>query len=189
MLEKLLANSNIPSEYHEEISSLLRQNCSAASCNNIFKKVFDQSADGIIVADIESKKFDYANPAICDMLGYDAKEFSTLGVKDIHPKKDMIEVMSAFNRCAKGEIGLAPNLPCITKKGTVIYCDITANPFEMNGKKYLNAFFRDVTEQKKLQKLISEVNANEISQLIISGFFHDFNNVYAVMQGYHELLT
>ena len=37
------------------------------------------------MADIKTRRFSYANPAICRMLGYTEAELLQLGVADIHP--------------------------------------------------------------------------------------------------------
>ena len=39
-----------------------------------YKEMFRAAAEGIVVADVETKKFRYANPAICEMLGYTEEE-------------------------------------------------------------------------------------------------------------------
>ena len=35
-----------------------------------YKALFQGAAEGIVVADTETKEFKYVNPAICEMLGY-----------------------------------------------------------------------------------------------------------------------
>src|SRR4030066_1168432 len=54
-----------------------------------YRALFQASADGILIADIETKAFKYANPALCRMLGYTEEELRTLGLADIHPKEDL----------------------------------------------------------------------------------------------------
>ena len=39
-----------------------------------YKILFESAVDGILIAYVKNKKFCYANPAICTMLGYNAKE-------------------------------------------------------------------------------------------------------------------
>ena len=63
--------------------------------------MFQDAAEGILVADIETKRFKYANPAICRMLGYTEKEMERMHVHDIHPKENLEYVLSEFDSQAQ----------------------------------------------------------------------------------------
>ena len=91
-----------------------------------YKMLFNSSTQGIIIADIDTMKFDYCNPAICKMLGYSTEELTQMGVPDIHPKESLEHVVSEFNAQGRGEKTLAPEIPCLRKDGTIIYADICA---------------------------------------------------------------
>lgn len=54
-----------------------------------FKTIFDNAADGILLADVENKKFHSGNTMICQMLGYGPEEIKGLGVADIHPRRTL----------------------------------------------------------------------------------------------------
>ena len=45
--------------------------------------LFGGSPTGILVADIETRRFRHANPTICRMLGYSQDELMRLGIEDI----------------------------------------------------------------------------------------------------------
>jgi PAS domain S-box-containing protein len=126
-----------------------------------FRAIFDNAAEGILLADPQSKKFIIGNNAICRMLGYSIDEIKTLGVTDIHPEKDIHYVMSQFKRQAKGEFTLSRDLPLERKDGSVFYADVNAITININKKKYFVGFFHDTTERKKneedLRKKIEEL--------------------------------
>jgi len=129
-----------------------------------FRNVFDNAGDGILLADIGSKKFYMGNRAICQMLGYSPEEIKDLGIMDIHPEKDLPYVVDQFERQAKGEFSLSRDLPIQRKDGTVLYADVNATHITFAGKKYLMGFFHDITERKhaeeKLRKnLIGTIKA------------------------------
>ncbi len=44
----------------------------------IFRTIFENAADGILLADVESKKLYMCNNIICQMLGIDKKEINDL---------------------------------------------------------------------------------------------------------------
>ena len=126
-----------------------------------YHAVFTSSGEGILVADLETKLFKYANPTICAMLGYAEEELIGMGVADIHPKDVLKHVISEFISQARGEKILSTDVPCQRKDGTVIYADITATKVVIDGRECNVGFFTDITERKKAQaekeKLISEL--------------------------------
>ncbi len=124
-----------------------------------FKIFFDGSRDGMLVAEKESMSFIVGNKAICQMLGYSEKEIKKLGVKDIHPEKDLPFVISKFNDLMQNKITVALDLPVKRKDGSVFYVDIAASPIVVGKKEYLLGNFRDAAERRKIEAEILFKNA------------------------------
>jgi len=114
-----------------------------------FRIIFDSSKDGILLADVENRKFYTGNQTICDMLQYTLDEIRQLCVADIHPEENLPRVLEAFERGVKQESELEGNIPVRRKDGSVLWTEVTASPVTISGKKYLLGNFRDVTERKK----------------------------------------
>ena len=123
-----------------------------------FRTIFNNAGDGILITDMENKKFYMANKSICRMLGYSPEEIKDLGVMDIHPEKDLPYVISQFERQAKGGFHLSRDLPVKRKDGSVFYADVNATTLKIAGKIYLMGFFHDTTERKNKEKLILDAN-------------------------------
>jgi diguanylate cyclase (GGDEF)-like protein/PAS domain S-box-containing protein len=116
-----------------------------------FLNIFDSAADGILIADIESRKFYRGNPAICRMLGYSLEEIKNIGVMDIHPEKDIPYVIDQFEKLAKGELTVSRDLPVKRKDGAVIYANVNSTTITLAGKTYLLGFFHDITERRQAE--------------------------------------
>ena len=58
--------------------------------------ILKNSTDGVLVVDVETKKFVFANLSMRKMLGYTKKEFLKLGIPNIHKKKDLPWVIKEF---------------------------------------------------------------------------------------------
>jgi PAS domain S-box-containing protein len=112
-----------------------------------FRSIFENAGDGILIADLEKRKFLMANRKICKMLGYSREELLKLDVSKIHPKKDLPRVIRAFKLQAQKKLTVARGLPVLRKDGTVFYADISSGPFVLKGKSYMMGFFRYVTEK------------------------------------------
>jgi PAS domain S-box-containing protein len=117
-----------------------------------FRAIFDNAGDGILIANIENKKFYIGNNAICRMLGYSLEEIKNLNVMDIHPEKDISYVADQFERQVKGEFNLSRDLPVKRKDGSIFYADVNATTIAIAGKTYLMGFFHDVTERKQIDE-------------------------------------
>ncbi len=116
-----------------------------------YKMLFEGSPEGILFADLETRKFSYANPAICKMLGYTKKEFEGMSVVDIHPKDSLEHVISEFEAQARGEKTLAYGLPCLRKDGTIIYTNINSSKILIDNRNCNIGFFTDITENKEAE--------------------------------------
>src|SRR4030043_2222953 len=109
-----------------------------------FKTIFNESTDGMLLAEVGTRRFFMCNPMICQMLGYTEEELMRMGVDDIHPENDLQFVIEQFERQAKGEIKLAAGLPVKRKDGGIFYADISTSQITLSGKKYLMRSFRDI---------------------------------------------
>ena len=124
-----------------------------------FKTIFDNAADGILLADVETKKFYMGNHIICQLLGYDLQELTALSIMDIHPEQDVPHVMEQFEKQARGEISLTKDIPVRKKDGSVFYADVNAFSIIVDGKAYLMGIFRDVSERKQVENTLRESEA------------------------------
>ncbi|MBI4351808.1 MAG: PAS domain S-box protein [Elusimicrobia bacterium] len=137
-----------------------------------YRALVDASADGILTADLETRKFKFANPAICRMLGYTAEELTGLGVTEIHPKDALPAVIAEFEAQARGEKLLAPDIPCLRKDGTVFYADINTVRTVIDGRDCNLGMFRDSTERRKAEEGLreSEERYRSLFENMLNGF-------------------
>lgn len=152
-----------------------------------FRALFDNAAEGLLVADLETKRFVFANPAICEMLGYSAHELVRMTVNDIHPPESLEHTLLEFVSQACGEKRLAPAIPCLRKDGRVIYADINTARVELWGRVHNIGLFTDITERRNAEKERLRMQRLESLGTIAGGIAHDFNNMLTGVFGNIEL--
>ena len=146
-----------------------------------YRTLFESSVDGILIADLETKVFKYANPTVCRMLGYAAEELRTVGVSDIHPKDALPHVVAEFEAMARGEKALATDLPCLRKDGTLVYANVNATKVTIDGRQCLVGFFRDITERKRAEEALrasQQLIEGILNAMPVRVFWKDKNLVY-----------
>ncbi len=119
-----------------------------------FRAVFENVKDGLLIADIDTKRLILGNTAICNMLGYGADELTSLTVSDIHPKEHLPYIASQFEGQGRGEFSLLADVPVLRKDGTVFFADINATRIELGDRICLAGVFRDVTERKAAEEAL-----------------------------------
>jgi two-component system sensor histidine kinase/response regulator len=136
-----------------------------------YRVLFEGSAEGILVADIETKRLILANPAICRMLGYNEEELKGMCVSDIHPEEALPRTISEFEAQARGEKTLASNIACLRKDGTIIYTDINTALISMQGRQCNIGFFTDVTQRWRTEEALRETQglATAIVENVLTG--------------------
>lgn len=121
-----------------------------------YKAIFNFATEGIIVADIETKRLRYVNPAVCRMFGYAPEEMQNLTVYDVHPKELMVSVLSGFEAQARGEKTLLPNVPCLHKDGAVFYADINTTSVVIDQRRCNVGLFTDTTRRRQAEEALRE---------------------------------
>jgi len=151
--------SPAPGEFvvvNDDITERKRAELALRESEDLFRNIFVNAIDGILLVDAQTRKFTMSNPAIQRMLGYSAEELLNIGVDDIHPAKERSNIVTSFNKQVAGEFTLAPNLPVKRKDGSVFYADINAAPITIGSRACMMGIFRDITERKQTEDALRQ---------------------------------
>lgn len=121
-----------------------------------FETIIESSAEGILIANTETRRFTYANPEICSMFGYTSEELLDKSVDNIHPEESLAHTITQFTALGRGEIKMAPSIPCLRKDGTKFFADVRASRMTAEGILYTVGFFTDITERKQAEEALHE---------------------------------
>lgn len=119
-----------------------------------YRIVFENANDGILMVDRSDRMIYSANAKFCEMIGYTQDELLELSVDDIHPKKDLANVLDLFEKQARNEIRIAERVPVLRKDGSTFDADISAAAIQWEGKDYQLGVFRDVTIRSEMEDAV-----------------------------------
>lgn len=161
-----------------------------------FRTLFEEAAEGILVAEVKTRELKYANLQACRMLGRSEDEIRQMRVDDLHPGEVMARFDKALKHHIRGEFFLSSDVPVLTRNGGLRYADITATPMEFDGVSCLVGFFTDVTERLRLQneKAQTEAHLRQAQKMeslgtLASGVAHEINNPIMGITGYADLIS
>jgi PAS domain S-box-containing protein len=118
--------------------------------NNKFKTIFDDSADGILILDLQGNIIE-VNKTLCQRLEYSKDELLTMSVKDLDTKKYADKVDFRLNILAvQGKF--CGQTEQVTKSGKIIPIELNATIIEYHDKKAVLSIIRDFTERKEYEK-------------------------------------
>jgi PAS domain S-box-containing protein len=118
--------------------------------------IYEGVVDGLLVADIRTKRFLRTNASMCRMLGYTEEEVLTLSVKDIHPPEDVEFELMSFEAGFEGKLSGIRTCPMRRKDGSVFYADLRASRIIYDGRPCLIGFFRDISERIEAERALKQ---------------------------------
>ena len=159
---------NDPSETYQQLieeNKILKQKIYELQESEFsYKMLFASAAEGILMAEMQTRQFRYANPALCSMFGYSEKEILKLRVDDIHPEEALEYVLSEFDAMSGAEKKWALDIPCLRKGGSIFYVNISTTPILLGGTKCNVGFFTDISDRKQAEDALKK--NEEILRLI-----------------------
>lgn len=186
-------NEKLEHRVEERTSALMCATEEVKESEERFRAIFDSAADGILLADPESKRFYLGNRAISQMLGYTLEEISTLGVMDIHPKESLSSIIQQFEKASNEHVNYTNEIPMKRKDGSVFYADLSGIPITLKGKKYLLGMFRDITERRNASEalqnaLIASEASNRAKSEFLANMSHELTTPLNAVIGFSQVL-
>ena len=111
--------------------------------------MLDSAVDGILVVDLETKCFVFANNATCEMLGYTGAEIRHLTLQDIHPPEVLPAAQHHFEQVLKAKTRVTADHKVQRKDGSTFYATTSISLMMSGGRPYAVGFFHDITGLKR----------------------------------------
>ncbi|MBF0361200.1 MAG: response regulator [Oligoflexia bacterium] len=150
---------------------------------NRYKTLFDNFTDGVLILDIDEKRYSYANSAICEMLGYNISEFKSMNINNIYIESERERITKELSLLEDDHKKIVEDIPCLKKDSTIMYANINSKKIKLNDKSFQINIFRDITLRKQMQEEKDDMQkqlmiTSRLASLgeMASGIAHEINN-------------
>ena len=154
--EKWKESDNTPQQINEEVlkNSELR-----------YRRLFETAQDAILILDGETGQITDANPFVQTLLGYSLNELAGKKLWEISPFKNIAENKQLFQKLQKETYVRYEHIPLQTKQKKLRYVEFVSNSYMVDHIKVIQCNIRDITERKKAQEKIQEMQ-KKLEQLV-----------------------
>jgi PAS domain S-box-containing protein len=114
--------------------------------------IVNGSLEGIVIADVETRRLVFGNAAFCSMVGVPAEELPEMTVDAVHPESEWPELHRQFQEIARGRRTRIKHAPLLHREGRVRLVDITASPLILKGRPSIVGILHDITELKQAEE-------------------------------------
>ncbi|MBD3225733.1 MAG: PAS domain S-box protein [Caldithrix sp.] len=162
-LKNTLETAQITKALNQMIQSLANAFSTIKRSEERFRTIFDQSAVGVAIIDMDTTSFRHVNNKLCQLLGFTSDELKTKDIFSITYPDDISKSKSylkQFNEGNFSEFSLEKRY--IKKDGSIIWANLTVSPLLEEGKnetKYYISVIQDITESKKNEQELKESKA------------------------------
>ncbi len=118
-----------------------------------FRNIFNSSTDAIIISSLEQKIIE-VNDVVVKLSGYSREELLLKKTTDLATEKSIWEINKRFKQLSANESVPPIEIDFITGRGELIATEMTSRIIDYEDKKALLTLIRDITERKKLEKIL-----------------------------------
>ncbi len=140
-----------------------------------FRAIFEDSADGIVIGDFESRGFRMVNKKIREMLGYEGQELEKLSISDIWAERwqgRMADVLGSLSAEPTQSIN---GCEIKRKDGSTFHADVVISLLSLGGRRHFMAIIRDITQRKALEYQLAQVQKLQSIGQLAAGIAHEIN--------------
>ena len=154
-----------------------------------FRSLFQLSPDGVGVCILDSGLWVEMNDSFVAMSGYSREEMHGRTTTELALWADPSQREQVVALVRRD--GICRNLPAglRRKDGRIVEIEFSGRAVEVEGETCLLAIIRDVEEQKRLERQLTQAQKMEAIGRLAGGVAHDFNNIMTAVMGYAQIAT
>ncbi len=125
-----------------------------------YRRLFESAKDGILILDAETGMVVDVNPFLTTLLGFSHEQFLGKAIWELGFFKDVLANEENFSELREKEYIRYEDLPLETADGRRIDVEFVSNVYLVEGCKVIQCNVRDVTERRKAEEAVRDLNAN-----------------------------
>ena len=186
MLGNELSNYSALEIAHKELLATHRelelQIAARQEAEEHYRILFEQSPDGVLLVDPQSRMPIRFNTAAHQHLGYSREEFAALTMADIEVV-DSEEELDHYAQVLMKQGFSTFETMHRAKDGQIRNVLVTGKVLPLESNKLILTIFRDITDIKKMEEELLRAQKLESVGLLAGGIAHDFNNLLMAILG------
>jgi PAS domain S-box-containing protein len=176
--------------YINDITEQVKNQISLKVSEEKYKFMFENAPHPMIMWEFETLNISDVNMKATELYGYTKEEFTKLNIRQIRPVEDIPLIEAATMNLESYGIESKRVWRHLKKSGELMYVEVSAHVFELNGKLVSINHNQDVTEKVKaeedlkLMEFAFKKSSTPIMILLSTGDFYSFNDALLNLLGY-----
>ncbi|MCC7479620.1 PAS domain S-box protein [bacterium] len=153
-----------------------------------YRQIVEACPDGVAI--VAENRVLYANHVLLEIYGY-ADPSMLLGrdVFELVPESEYPLIQEFLSgQAAPGAASQIIACQLLRSDGSLVDAEATYSAIELDGAPATLLFVRDVTERKRLELQVRQMQKMDAIGTLAGGIAHDFNNILSGILGYSDLL-
>lgn len=150
------------------------------------RSLFENATDGIVVVDRNGIIVNI-NDKACEMHGFSREALIGTHIGLLERDENRDKMSARMRRIIDGE-ALVFEATHNKKDGSAFYLEISSKAITIGNAIYLQSFYRDITEKKKMQQHLFQSQKMESIGVLAGGIAHDFNNILTAILGHADII-
>ncbi len=125
-----------------------------------YRSLFENANDGIIILRSPQLQIGDVNREVERLTGYEKRELLQMGFFDLFGSVEEKKAFGYFEEVIKQGESRTDSLSLFKKDGTPLEVDLSTKRIDLGEESFYQVIFRDLTEQRKLEKKIRESKMN-----------------------------
>jgi len=174
-------------KYSTQLEELVQERTKELSISEKWhKSIFDNATDGVIVQDRNGTIIN-VNKKACEIHGFERDSLLGVNIELLEARGDKKEIDERRERILQGD-SIIYETEHYRKEGGKVDLEVSAKAIEIEGDLFIQSFYRDITEKKRIQEQLMHSQKMESVGALAGGIAHNFNNILTTILGYSELL-
>jgi two-component system sporulation sensor kinase A len=181
--EKVVGVAGVGRDISDQLHSMLE----LRSSEERYRAVVQQTSEGILLIDLDTRRILDCNPAICKLLGYETSELTQLNLYDVVALDPEVIDRNIY-KILYENLTILGRRQYRHKEGRLVDVEVNVTLVTYGGKRVFCTMIRDITERLKSEEELQKAREMETLGSLVSGVAHEVRSPLFVISTSAETL-